>query len=161
MQSPPFPRYLFAPRSKYSPQHHVLKHPQFWSLLIPEILVLIKMNEELHELVKVKVKQSLHSPVQALRFPAVWGSQISRQSANEGVKFVSPTHRLPLPPWYSHLLQAESTSGSQCSRKDYVNEKFQWHPRGIDHPACSAVPRPTAPSRAPSLVGGVFISNDR
>ena len=28
MQSPPFPRYLVLPRSKYSPQHHVLKHPQ-------------------------------------------------------------------------------------------------------------------------------------
>ena len=28
MQSPPFPRYLFPPRSKYSPQHHVLKHLQ-------------------------------------------------------------------------------------------------------------------------------------
>ena len=26
MQSPPFPRYLVPPRSKYSPQHHVLKH---------------------------------------------------------------------------------------------------------------------------------------
>ena len=28
MQSPPFPRYLVPPRSKYSPQHHVPKHPQ-------------------------------------------------------------------------------------------------------------------------------------
>ena len=28
MQSPPFPRYLVPPRSKYSPQHHVLQHPQ-------------------------------------------------------------------------------------------------------------------------------------
>ena len=28
MQSPPFPRYLVPPRSKYSPQHLVLKHPQ-------------------------------------------------------------------------------------------------------------------------------------
>ena len=28
MQSPPVPRYLIPPRSKYSPQHHVLKHPQ-------------------------------------------------------------------------------------------------------------------------------------
>ena len=28
MQSPPFPRYLFPPRSKYSPQHHILKRPQ-------------------------------------------------------------------------------------------------------------------------------------
>ena len=25
MQSPPFPRYLVPPRSKYSPQHHILK----------------------------------------------------------------------------------------------------------------------------------------
>jgi hypothetical protein len=28
MQSPPLPRYLVPPRSKYSPQHHILKHPQ-------------------------------------------------------------------------------------------------------------------------------------
>ena len=28
MQSPPFPHYLLPPRSKYSPQHHVLRHPQ-------------------------------------------------------------------------------------------------------------------------------------
>ena len=28
MQSPPFPRYLVPHRSKYSTQHHVLKHPQ-------------------------------------------------------------------------------------------------------------------------------------
>jgi len=33
MQSPPFPRYLVPPRSKYSPQHHVLKHPQLPLLL--------------------------------------------------------------------------------------------------------------------------------
>ena len=29
MQSPPFPRYLVPPRSKYFPQHPVLKHPHF------------------------------------------------------------------------------------------------------------------------------------
>ena len=28
MQFPPFPRYLVPPMSKYSPQHHGLKHPQ-------------------------------------------------------------------------------------------------------------------------------------
>ena len=28
MQSSPFPRYLVPRRCKYSPQHHVLKHPQ-------------------------------------------------------------------------------------------------------------------------------------
>jgi len=42
-------------------------------------------------------------------------SQISRQSAHEGGKVVSPTHRPPLPPrkysWYLFLLQAESTPG--------------------------------------------------
>jgi hypothetical protein len=31
--------------------------------------------------------------------------------------------------WYSFLLEAESTPGPECGRKDYVNEKFQWHHR--------------------------------
>jgi hypothetical protein len=30
---------------------------------------------------------------------------------------------------YSFLLDAESTPGPQCGRKDYVNEKFQRHYR--------------------------------
>ena len=59
--------------------------------------------------------------------------RISRRPAHEGGKFVSPTNRPPLQPrkysWYSFLLEAESTPGQQCGRKDYVNEKFQWHHR--------------------------------
>jgi hypothetical protein len=39
------------------------------------------------------------------------GSQISRPSVYEGGKFVSPTHRTPLPPrkyaWWSFLLETE------------------------------------------------------
>ena len=75
------------------------------------------------------VKKGKAIPLQARSFPEVWSSQISRQSAHEGGKVVSPTHRPPLLPtiysWYSFPLEAESTPGPKCDWKDYVNEKFQ------------------------------------
>jgi hypothetical protein len=49
--------------------------------------------------------------------------EVEASTLHEGVKVVSPTHRLSLPlrkySWYSFLLEAESTPGPQCGRKDY------------------------------------------
>ena len=54
-------------------------------------------------------------------------------TAQDGCKVVSLTHRPPLHPrkytWYSFLLEAESTPGPYCNRKDYVTEKFHLHLR--------------------------------
>jgi hypothetical protein len=55
--------------------------------------------------------------------------RISGQLAYEGGKVVSPKHRPPLLlrkcPWYSFLLELESTPASWRGWKDHVNEEFR------------------------------------
>jgi len=57
----------------------------------------------------------LYRPEEVLRISGGWGSQISRHSVHEGGKVFSLSHRPPLPrrryPWYSLVLEAESTTG--------------------------------------------------
>jgi len=67
--------------------------------------------------------------------------------AQDGGKVVSLTHRPPLPPrkysWYSFLLEAESTPGPQCDRKDLMSMKNFTHTswdRTSDLPICSTAP---------------------
>ena len=87
-----------------------------------------------------------------LGFQEVDAARSSRQSAHEGGK-VNPTHRPSLPPrrhpWYSFLLEAESTPGPYCGRKYYVNGKFQ-RPLGNrprDFSSVAQVTEPTAQQR--------------
>jgi len=79
---------------------------------------------------------------------------MSRQSAHEGGKFASPTHRLTLPPenipdthffWRLSRPLGHSAAGGIVSMK---NSNDTIGNRTRDLPACSAVPQPTATPRA-------------
>jgi len=104
-----------------------------------------------------KVKQSHYRPGQALRFPGCRWSQISKKSAHEGGKVVSPTHRPPLPP-------GNIPGTTHFCYRGWVNPRVTVRPEGLcqwkipltpsriepaNLPVCRAVPQPTAPPGAP------------
>lgn len=71
----------------------------------------------------------MFKPVTVSSIPVRRVSQISRQLPREEGKAVSPTHLLPVHSmkcsWCLFPLEAQSTPGTYCHRKDYVNEKIE------------------------------------
>ena len=70
----------------------------------------------------IKVKQSLYRPLE------IQEAEAPRFHDNRHMKAVrlSPAALTPRKySWYSFLLEAESTTGSQGHSVDYVDEKFQ------------------------------------
>jgi hypothetical protein len=103
--------------------------------ICPIITLILKREKNGFLYIKVRVKQSHYRPWQALRVPEGWGSQISRQSAPEGGKVVSPTHRLSLPPETipgGHFVRGWVDSRAIVRLKGLCQWKIPITPSGIE-----------------------------
>jgi hypothetical protein len=129
--------------------------PSFQGCNCPVSTVIWATNQPWNGFWAFNIRHSVHLGRQrttnskALRVPEGWGSQISRQLAHEGGKFVSLTNRPPLPHtpenisgtnfyWRLSQPQGHSAAGRIMSMK---NSSYNIGNRTCDLRACSAVPQ--------------------